>query len=325
MNDAQLRCFHVAATEGSITRAAARLGISQPTVSAQIKAIEKGYGVQLFHRNGRKIELTNFGAHLKDVTERIYVAQNEARELLIGHRNLSKGHLRIGAVAPHHVLPVLQELRMKYPDVTFSLSTGNSAMIYDALARYDIDVGIMADLKPGDKKYHIQFLRRDDIVLLVNRGHLLAKRKFVRYSDLKDETIILREQGSATRNTFISAVQAADLRVSRFLDIESREATKEAVACGFGIAPLLQSEAGDDDRCVVVPILPHPPWFDEYVACARDLVRTPLIRAFLDAASVVSRRLNKDLSASGRSSTKPAVQRVSRGQAEIVQQIAGVL
>ena len=75
----------------------------------------------------------------------------------------------------------------------------------------------------------------------------------------------------------------ADLRKPRFLDIESREATKEAVACGFGIAPVLRSEAGEDRRCVLVPIEPPAPFFDEYVACSRELVRTPLIKAFLEA------------------------------------------
>jgi DNA-binding transcriptional LysR family regulator len=83
---------------------------------------------------------------------------------------------------------------------------------------------------------------------------------------------------------------AADLSMPHFLDIETREATKEAVACGFGIAPVLLSEAGDDNRCTVIRIMPHPPGFDEYVACQCDLVRTPLIKAFLEAASVVSRR-----------------------------------
>jgi DNA-binding transcriptional LysR family regulator len=74
----------------------------------------------------------------------------------------------------------------------------------------------------------------------------------------------------------------------RFLDIETREATKEAVAYGLGIAPLLRSEAGEDRRWSVVPLAAPAPGFDEYVACPRDLVRTPLIKAFLEAANVIS-------------------------------------
>lgn len=288
MNDAQLRCFHVAATEESITRAAFRLGISQPTVSSQIKALEEGYGVQLFRRVGRKIELTDFGSHLKAITERIYSAQEEARDLLVSHQHLSRGHLRVGAVSPYHVLPILQEIMKKHSEVTFSLRAGNSSDVLNALTRYDIDVGIMADLKAGDKKLHIQFLRRDDIVLLVNRDHRLAGREFVTYADLANETIIIREQGSVTRSVFVNALLAEDLRMPRFLDIETREATKEAVAYGLGIAPLLRSEIGEDARWTVVRMAPPAPSFDEYVACPRDLVRTPLIKAFLDIASNIS-------------------------------------
>ncbi len=154
MNDAQLRCFHVAATEESITRAAFRLGISQPTVSAQIKALEEGYGVQLFRRVGRKIELTDFGGRLKIITERIYAAQEEVRELLVGHQRSQPRASAHRGGQPYHVLPILQELTAKHPEVTFSLRAGNSAQVLDALTRYDIDVGIMADLKAGDQKFH---------------------------------------------------------------------------------------------------------------------------------------------------------------------------
>jgi DNA-binding transcriptional LysR family regulator len=188
-------------------------------------------------------------------------------------------------------LPVLRELRTKYPEVTFSLRAGNSASIYEALARYDIDIGILADLKLGDKRYHVQLLRRDDIVLLVSRDHRLAERDIVSYAEFADETVIIREQGSTMRSIFLNALMAADIRAPKSLDIGSREASKEAVACGFGVAPVLHSEAGEDERCAVVRIAPPPPALDEFVACPRDLVRSPLIRAFLDAASLVSEKL----------------------------------
>lgn len=288
MNDSQLRCFHVAAAEASITKAAARLGISQPAVSSQIKMLEKGYGVQLFRRVGRRIELTEFGAHLKAITERLYAARAEAEELLVGNRSLRQGHLRIGAVSPYYALSILEQFRTTYPDVTFSMTGGNSASVYEALCRYDIDIGVLAGMKLGDTRHHIQLLRRDDVVLLVGRAHPLAHRGIVTLSELAHETIIIREQGSTTRSIFLSAMMAADAGMPRLLVIETREATKEAVARGFGVAPVLRFGAGADDRCAMVRIVPTPPSFEEFVACPRDVAGNPLIRSFLEAADVVA-------------------------------------
>lgn len=307
MNDAQLRCFHTAATEGSITRAAVRLNISQPTVSAQIKSLEKGYGVQLFDRVGGKIELTELGVLLKSITERIYTAQDEARDLLIGHRKTASGHLRIGTVAPFHVMPILQHLKIDHPDITFSLRVGNSATIYEAMSRYEIDVAILANLRIGDHKHHIQFLRRDDVVLLVNKDHALAERGSVDFSEIRDETVLIREEGSATRGIFLDAAATAEIQMTHLVEMGSREATKEAVAFGFGIAPLLHSEAGRDDRCTVVRLSSPVPRFDEFVACSKTMKRLPLVKAFLDAASVVSRMLETSSDTPGTTdeSTRP--------------------
>jgi DNA-binding transcriptional LysR family regulator len=86
----------------------------------------------------------------------------------------------------------------------------------------------------------------------------------------------------------VNALLAEDLSMPRFLDSETREATKEAVACGLGIAPLLRLEVGEDKRWVMVAMAPPAPGVDEYVACRPDPAWTPLIRAFLDVASNIS-------------------------------------
>ncbi len=71
MNHAQLRAFHAVAGEGGFTRAAAALGVTQPTLSGQVAELEAAYGVRLFERRGRGIELTDLGAGLFDVTRRL--------------------------------------------------------------------------------------------------------------------------------------------------------------------------------------------------------------------------------------------------------------
>jgi aminoethylphosphonate catabolism LysR family transcriptional regulator len=291
MNETQLRCFHAAATEGSITKAAVRLGVSQPAVSVHIATLEKSYGVQLFRRVGRTIALTEFGLELKAITERLFAVQAEARDLLLSQRNLRNGHLRIGTSAPQRALLVVQELQTKHPDVTFSMQTGNSMAIREALTRYDIDIGISSDFPAGDRKTHVQLLLRDELVLLVHRDHRLAQRDTVSSFELADETIILREHGSMTRSTFLREMNRTDIAEQRQVTVGSREAVKEAAGRGLGVAPEVRSTVITDDRYVVVPFAPPAPTLDIYVACPRDQVRKPLIRALLDTASIVADHL----------------------------------
>ncbi|TKA96142.1 LysR family transcriptional regulator [Cereibacter changlensis] len=292
MNDAQLRCFHYAAEEQSITRAAQRLNISQPTVSSQIKALEKGYGVQLFMREARGIELTPLGASLFEITTRIYDAQDDAKELLSEQNTVAGGHLRLGTVAPHHLMPVLGELRRHHPDITYSLTVGNSATIQEAMRRHEIDIGILASLRLGDPTLHAQLLRRDDMVILVHRDHRLAECRAIAFSELAGETILIREKGSATRQMFLDAAGEHAEAFGTVVEMASRETIKEAVACNLGVAPVLASEAGQDLRCVSLR-LPPGCRLDEYVACAVTTRRSPIVRAFLGAATTVAAQLEK--------------------------------
>src|SRR5687768_13461963 len=107
MNLAQLRAFHAVAAAGGFTRAAARLGVTQPTLSGQVKALEEAYGVELIERRGRQLALTEIGTALLDLTRRIFGLADEAEQLLGAARGLERGHLRLGADAPYHVLPAL--------------------------------------------------------------------------------------------------------------------------------------------------------------------------------------------------------------------------
>src|SRR6476661_2647656 len=97
MNHTALRAFHAVAVHGSFTRAAASLRVTQPTLSAQVKALEEEYGVALFVRRARRIALTDTGTSLLEVTRRLFALEEQAGELLSRARALTTGQLRIGA------------------------------------------------------------------------------------------------------------------------------------------------------------------------------------------------------------------------------------
>ena len=143
MNFAYLRSFHAVATEGSFTRAASALGVTQPTLSTQVKALEERYGVALLHRRGRGVEPTELGRALLDVTRRLFSLEEEASELLARARGLAVGSLRIGADSPYHVMPFLAQFRAKYPEIRVSLSIGNAEEVQDGLIRHRADIAFL--------------------------------------------------------------------------------------------------------------------------------------------------------------------------------------
>jgi DNA-binding transcriptional ArsR family regulator len=90
-SSAELRAFDATARSGSMSAAAKLLGLRQPTVSAHIASLERNYGVELFHRRGSRIELTGFGAMLREVTHRIFRGEEQAAALLLGARSSYEG------------------------------------------------------------------------------------------------------------------------------------------------------------------------------------------------------------------------------------------
>ncbi|TXH37085.1 MAG: LysR family transcriptional regulator [Rhodospirillaceae bacterium] len=290
MNDAQLRCFHVAAIEGSFSRAAARLRLSQPTVSTQIRILEEGYKVQLFRRHGRRVELTDEGRELRAITLRLYAAQEEARSYLSQRRELIGGLIRIGAVGPHHVMPVLREFQDRHPQVDFTLKMGNSNEIFQAVLDRDVDIGVLAEPRMGHENLYLMPLRTDHVGFAVSARHPWSEKQAVTLPEAAQETLLLREAGSVTRSVFMKALTEADLKPAKIIEIHTREAIKEAVAQGFGAAPILHSEASYDSRVKLIPLAAPSPSFTEYVICQTEMRGTATVRAFIAAAGDVAAR-----------------------------------
>ena len=198
MNHAQLRAFHAVAEAGSFTRAAGKIGVSQPTLSTQVKALEEGYGAALFHRNQRRITLTGIGRALHDITQRYFAMETEAEHLLRAARGLVRGSLRVTADSPYHVVPVLAVFAGRYPGIEISVSSGNSRAVQQSVLTKDSDVGVVPDFKL-DRRLAFHGVWRDRLVGFVARSHHWSKRRTIALDKLAEETLIMREPGSTTR------------------------------------------------------------------------------------------------------------------------------
>ena len=281
MNHAQLRAFHAVASEGSFTRAAEALHVTQPTLSGQVKALEERYGVKLFDRRGRRVYPTELGQSLLDLTRRLFSLEAEAEQILGAAKGLKRGHLRVAADAPFHVIGALSAFAKRYPGIRLSLTIGNSEEILDALVEHRADVAVLANIPEDPRVYAFPF-RRDRLIAFVERDHAWAGRASVTLKELAGRRLVLREIGSTTRRLFETAMAARGLALGEVLEVNSREAVRETVAAGLGIGVVSESEFGSDRRLVPLSIEAEELAMTEYVACLAERRDLSLVRAFLD-------------------------------------------
>ena len=277
----QLRAFHAVAAASSFTKAADALHVTQPTLSAQVKALEEAYGVELFERRGRGIAPTELGRRLQEITRRYFNLEDEAEELLAATRGLTRGHLRVGADAPYHVMESLAAFNRRYPKLTLALAIGNSAELLQELLEHRSDVAIVADV-PGDARLHALPLRRDRLIGFVPAGHPLARKGRIEARALAGHRLVLREPGSTTRHLFETAMSRAGNGLGEVLEIGSREAVREAVAAGLGIGIVSESEFGQDARLKPLRLSGIDVEMTEYVVCLAERRELRLVKAFLE-------------------------------------------
>jgi aminoethylphosphonate catabolism LysR family transcriptional regulator len=280
-----LRAFHLVAEAGGFSRAAASGAASQPTLSAQVRALEAEHGSSLFNRRGRRTTLTPLGQNLFAVTTRLFAAAEEAQALLAGAAAMTRGHLRVAADSATHMMPLLAEMRRRHPGVTFSLRIGNSSEVLQHILDYDADVAIMAK-QTSDPRIHSQHLRADRLVLFVPSDHAWAHRDRARMQELNGRDLVIRERGSITREVFEAKLAEAGVRPGALVEVETREAVREAVAAGFGVGVIFASELGEDPAMRALQVADADLTVDEYVVCREERRRTPLVRGFLDVARI---------------------------------------
>lgn len=286
MNFNQIRAFHLVAEGRSFTAAARLAGLSQPTLSEQVRALETQHGVRLFERRGRGVQLTDLGQSLFAVTSRLFALEAEAEALLQGAQALTRGHLRISADSAYHVIPVMADLRKRHAGITFSLKIGNSAEVLKHLLDFEADIAVTAK-QTSDPRLHSVKFRSDHLIAFVPKGHPWTARRQIALPDLANRDMVLRERGSITREVMEQALAQANITPHAITEVETREGVREAVAAGFGIGVVFASEFGTDERFHPLEIQQADLGVAEYIVCHQERRRVALVRATLEIAETL--------------------------------------
>ncbi len=283
MKSAQLRAFSAVATHGGFSAAARVLGLTQPALTHQVRSLEEDYGVTLFLRQGRRTVATPLAEELLRLVRRIGAMEGEARALLSSAGAVEQGVLRIAADGPYHVIPVIARLSAAHPGLALSVTVGNSAEIERRLLDVDSDVAILAQ-SSDDERLYARRIARDPVVVFVHRDHPWAKADSVRLDAMHGAPMVVRERGSATRRVFEALIKRRHVVPRVVLEIESREAVREAVAAGLGFGVVSLAELGSDDRVVSLALADATAFTEEHAVCLADRRHDRAIRAFFAQA-----------------------------------------
>jgi len=263
----QLLLFDAVARNRSFSRAAAELSLSQPTISHQIRALERALGVRLTERQGRGFRLTPAGSRVAAYAARLASLAEDLDRELVAIRGGLRDHLRIGAgtAVGEYLLPDgLARLRALYSGVTARVDLGNSPAIAERVLAGQLDVAFVGQVAehPG---LLAQIVGVDRVMLVVAPGHRLTRRRTVP-DDLADEPYLARELGSSTRSVAEETLGAAGLRLTPILELASNDALKRAAAAGLGFVALSELVVRADLASGQLGAV-DAPWFD----CRRPL------------------------------------------------------
>ncbi|MGE0210973.1 MAG: LysR substrate-binding domain-containing protein [Parvibaculaceae bacterium] len=283
MRHAQLRAFHAVATWGGFSKAADRLGLSQPALSDHVRKLEEAYGVELFRRASRSVTLTEVGRKLFTLTEQQFEAEAAALELLSRARGLKVGLITIGADAAVHVLPLVSAFRARHPALSIKVITGNSRQLIEQLDRFEIDFAVVAEVAENPR-YATRLLSEDRLVAFVQKAHPLARKRQIPLAALAGETFILREPGSVTRKLVEEEFSRRELAPKDTVEIEGREAAREAVAAGLGVGVISEAEFVHDPRLVRLAFSDWDVRMREWLVCLEARTSVQTIRAMLEVA-----------------------------------------
>ncbi len=245
----QLHIFVAVAEREHLTRGADAIGLTPSAVSAAIRNLESFYQVELFHRIGRRIELTPEGRAFLPEAKAVLARVSGAALMLAEMGGLSRGALSVHAsqtVASYWLPPVLMAFHAQYPGVDLKLTIGNTTTVAKAVMDGLADIGFVEG--PLDEPaLSIVEIARDVIIIAVSPDHPFANGEPVAPEALLSETgWIMREPGSGTRAAFEAAMVSygLDIRSLRIvLELPSNEAVLSAVRAGPCAAVVSRSAA----------------------------------------------------------------------------------
>ncbi len=274
----------------SFTKAAEALGLTQPTVSEHIRALEESLGEKLVDRLGREILPSPAGKVLCKYAHEIIQLRDKAVQAIGKFKGDLSGSLYVGAstIPGTYVLPrFVGTIKASYPSIQITVKIGGSGEIVKQILDGTVEFGIIG-AKWDEKKILLEEIYSEELVLVVYKGHPWEGRESVGLDELAGAPFVLRERSSGTRVVTAQALEAAGFSPSLLnvvAEMGANEAVKEAIKARIGISIISwQAVREDIERgCLcAVPLEQISIRRPFYLAQRKNRELSPLCSAFLE-------------------------------------------
>jgi DNA-binding transcriptional LysR family regulator len=246
MDTRQLAAFCAVVERRSFSQAAEVLGVTQPAVSLQVRALEKRLGTQLLDRSGRRVEPTEAGLALYRGAQRLLSLEEQLLEQVASESDGTlRGRLELGASSGpgETVLPLLlADFQRANPDVRVALVVSDTQTVVERVARRELELGVV-----GAARHHrsvtFEPFFRDEVVLAVPPSHAFAGRT-ISLDELRAEPLILMQEGAGVRQVIEDELRGAGVKLRDLdvaLELGLQESVRSAVRAGHGITFISRS------------------------------------------------------------------------------------
>jgi DNA-binding transcriptional LysR family regulator len=280
-----LLTFAQLALDPHFTRAAERLGLTQPAVTQHVRQLEHTFGLRLIDLRGRRVALTEAGVFLaercKRLADDLATLEREMRE----YATLEGGEVRLGAtvtIGSYGLAPFVAAFRAAHPQIALRVTVENTALVCADVLRGDLSFALVEG-EVTDPALEVIPYADDRLVVALAPGHRFAGRTRLRARDLAGEAFVAREGGSGTRAQFERAFRARGVEPRVVLELPTGEGIVQAVEAGIGVAvisTLVTRAAVAEGRIVTARVVDAALDRAFHFVRRRDAAPSPGARAF---------------------------------------------
>ena len=285
----QMECFLAVARLGNVSRAAEEMYLTQPALTARIKALEEELGDQLFVRTSRGMRLTEAGREFLPHAERCMASLEEGRQRLGELRGASGGRLSLGTspgVSTYALPAILERFTAAHPRVAVSVRTGHSEDVLEMVLKEEVQLGLAREMEHPD--IESRPLYEDELVLVVDPQHRFTEKGSAEITEVGREQLIMFDRSSSYYELTQELFRSAGIRELKAIELDNIEAAKRMVEHRLGVAFLprtavVRSVAAG--HLSLIEVEDSPEIQRPIVALRRrDVPLTGTVQAFLEVA-----------------------------------------